>query len=235
MATANHIPIPYLHECLDYDEATGVLTWRRRPSEHFVDERIWKTWNTRFAGKAAATDNGNGYLGLHVTYAGVQYKLFVHCVAFALAQDRWPEHEIDHDKGATTDNRLTELREATRCENAQNTRRHSDNTSGVPGVSWDKERGKWAASLMAERRYYHLGRYPDLETAATAYREAKAVLHFQPTPRDYVPPPPPSIDWRKGARVEVRRLLSARQIALFPGRPSYVIRVAFVRTMGGAQ
>jgi len=34
----------YLREAFDYDPKTGVLTWRKRPREHFNTDRGWKIW-----------------------------------------------------------------------------------------------------------------------------------------------------------------------------------------------
>jgi hypothetical protein len=68
--------------------------------------------------------------------------------------------EIDH----TCHNRLCvkpdHLRVVTRKQNLENlTGWRSNNTSGIRGVSWDKSRNKWMASLKHNGQKMNLGRY----------------------------------------------------------------------------
>ena len=50
------------------------------------------------------------------------------------------------------------------------------NTSGVKGVSWDSQRQKWTAQIKFKGKKYYLGRYPKLEDATTARKEAEENL-----------------------------------------------------------
>lgn len=47
------------------------------------------------------------------------------------------------------------------------------NTSGHKGVSWDKERKKWAVQIGFKGKNYHLGRYSNLKDAVKARKEAE--------------------------------------------------------------
>lgn len=51
------------------------------------------------------------------------------------------------------------------------------NTSGVKGVSYDRNRNKWSAEIMFQRKRYRLGRYDTLEKAAKVRKEAEDQLH----------------------------------------------------------
>lgn len=51
-----------------------------------------------------------------------------------------------------------------------------NNTSGVRGVSWDKNRRKWAATIVFKGKTYHLGRYNNIEDAAAVRKEAENAL-----------------------------------------------------------
>lgn len=53
------------------------------------------------------------------------------------------------------------------------------NTSGCKGVSFDKSRGKWAASIMLKGKRYHLGRCNEKEQAIKIRKEAEQRL-FEP-------------------------------------------------------
>jgi hypothetical protein len=59
-------------------------------------------------------------------------------------------------------------------------------TSGYTGVTWFKQRRKWMAQIVVERRRYGLGYFPSAELAYQAYFTAKRALHsFQPIPREH--------------------------------------------------
>jgi hypothetical protein len=52
-----------VRELLDYSPETGALLWCERDRRWFGSDRIWKTWNARFAGQPAGTLSGDyGYL-----------------------------------------------------------------------------------------------------------------------------------------------------------------------------
>lgn len=52
----------------------------------------------------------------------------------------------------------------------------STNTSGVTGVTYDKARSKWMASIEFKRERYFLGRYIEKEDAIFARKEAEKYL-----------------------------------------------------------
>lgn len=51
-----------------------------------------------------------------------------------------------------------------------------NNTSGVKGVYWDREREKWVAQIEFQGKNYRLGRFNDIEDAAAARKEAEKAL-----------------------------------------------------------
>lgn len=54
------------------------------------------------------------------------------------------------------------------------TNRQSNNTSGQVGVSWHKSTNKWRATISRNGKRKHLGHFDDIETAAKAYKKARA-------------------------------------------------------------
>lgn len=46
------------------------------------------------------------------------------------------------------------------------------NKSGVRGVSWDRKRRKWYASIRVSNKTKALGRYDDIDEASAAYQAA---------------------------------------------------------------
>jgi hypothetical protein len=84
---------------------------------------------------------------------------------------------IDHVSGDGLDCRRSNMRIATAGQNMKNQRAHRDNSSGVKGVSWDKARQKWRASITTDRKTLFLGRYDDMGAAYQAYRCACKKMH----------------------------------------------------------
>lgn len=144
-----------LRSLLSYDPQTGVFT-RLRGVRGFA------------AGTEAGTFHKNsGYV--HLTVDGKKYR--AHRLAWFYVHGEWPE-EIDHANGVRSDNRLTNLREATRSQNNANMAPRIDNASGSKGVSWDGRTKSWRSYITQDGRQKHLGRFGDKGAAIAAYRKA---------------------------------------------------------------
>ena len=89
----------------------------------------------------------------------------------------WPKDQIDHINGIRTDNRFTNLREATTAENTRNGLISKNNTSGFKGVCFHKDTGRWQAKIFINGKGRHLGLFDTAEAAANAYDAAAAKLH----------------------------------------------------------
>ncbi len=144
-----------------YDRETGIFTWRC--SSGYGACAV-------IAGTPAGTLNPNGYI--QIGFGGRMYK--AHRLAFMCEMGTWPEGEVDHADGDKSNNRWSNLRQATRGQNMRNTGLRSNNTSGFKGVSRHKRSGKWAARLRLPNggKYIHLGLFEDKVDAAIAYKNA---------------------------------------------------------------
>lgn len=85
--------------------------------------------------------------------------------------------DVDHINCDGLDNRRINLRLATRSQNQRNQRLHKDNASGIKGVSFDENIGKWRARIKLYGKEYRLGAYLTKEDAAFARQAASAELH----------------------------------------------------------
>lgn len=143
-------------ELLDYDPESGVLRRRCGPS----------------AGAIVRTRHCRGYLQV-----SLDNKLYLaHRVAWLITHGRWPSGEIDHRDGVRTNNRLANLRDCTRAENAQNERGpRSNNNSGPLGTT--RDRGQWKAQIKLHGKSHFLGRFSTPEEASAAYSRAKTRMH----------------------------------------------------------
>lgn len=169
----NQLPLDTLNRCLAYDPATGLLSWRERPASDFKTKRACSIWNVRFAGTVAGSKIGNGYLQVRI--GGRSY--YAHRLAWAISTGAWPDDDIDHINGVPDDNRLDNLRAATRSQNLWNRSVSPKNKSGLKGVSLHKPSGLWIAQIKANRVARHLGYFRTPEEAHKAYGVASAMLH----------------------------------------------------------
>jgi len=80
---------------------------------------------------------------------------------------------VDHINHNGLDNRKSNLRTATRWQNAQNRRKTNKKTaSRYKGVSWNKRDRRWVAEIRANDKCRDLGYFRDETEAAKAYDEA---------------------------------------------------------------
>jgi hypothetical protein len=174
-------PIEVLRQLFDYDPLTGVLTWRVRSSEQFSHVRHHRMRARRYEGKPAGSLRPDGYVIVNPVIDGVTHRILAHRLIWALCHDRWPAAELDHVDGDCANNRLANLREASRSEQMQN-------------MVWRVGRGVYAdprvggppfyARITVRRKVIRLGSFPTQAAAQAAYLKAKAELHsFQPAPR----------------------------------------------------
>ena len=145
---------------LSYDESTGVFRW-------LVNRKKAKV------GNIAGSKCTNGYLKF--TINGKCY--LAHRVAWFYVKGKWPDDEIDHINCIKTDNRICNLREASRNENSWNKKIQQNNASGVKGVYWCKEVGKWRAMCRVNGTKYSIGFFSDINDAAIALRNYRNKNH----------------------------------------------------------
>lgn len=80
---------------------------------------------------------------------------------------------VDHINQNKLDNRLSNLRIANKSINAFNSKIRTDNTTGIRGVSFNKEKRKYEAYITKNGVSKKLGYYKTLEMAKTARLEAE--------------------------------------------------------------
>ena len=176
MASVHHITPTELQELLDYDPETGVITWKWRARGWFCSLRAQAVWNAKWAGREAGCVSAWGYRV--VKLSGKAKK--AHCVIWAVVHGEWmpPGHFVDHINGDRADNRLANLRKATRAENGYNRAKGSNNTSGFKGVSFYAPYQMWCARIgHGGGKRQHLGYFLTAAEAATAYEQAARELH----------------------------------------------------------
>lgn len=175
MSALARLSADVVRELLDYDAATGQFTFRRRGLHWFKSQRACNAWNARFEGRPTGTDNGAGYTSLRLL--GMSYK--AHRVAWMWVFGKQPDGEIDHVNQDPSDNRIENLRVASRAANQQNQRRaqRSNRSTGLLGAYRDKATGRFRAAIRHNGKSLYLGQFDTAPEAHAAYVEAKRKLH----------------------------------------------------------
>ena len=154
----------YLRSILSYDPETGIFT------------RKVSTSTSVKVGDVAGSPDGHGYLQIRVQSRPHK----AHRLAWLYVYGEWPKDQLDHINRIRTDNRISNLREVTNKQNLQNAGKRSNNTSGHPGVCWNKQNSKWRAQIMHNYKHTHLGYFSTLEEAISA-RKAAEKLYWADT------------------------------------------------------
>ena len=84
---------------------------------------------------------------------------------------------VDHIDGNKTNNRIENLRAATKEENCHNQKIRSTNKSGCKGVKWVKFYKKWQVEIGKNYKQLRFGMYEDLELASLVAVEATELIH----------------------------------------------------------
>ena len=158
----NDLSAAYVRSILRYDARTGRIYWRRNGGRART-------------GKRAGTVSGRGYR--YVQIDGIKYA--EHRIIWLIVKGRWPSKHLDHIDTDSINNKFGNLRQAGGTQNQANTRRRSDNLSGIKGVYWNPSRHKWQVQIQVGRRKRFLGRFAKHEKkkAAAAYlRAARAAF-----------------------------------------------------------
>jgi hypothetical protein len=151
------LTIEQLRAALDYDPDTGIFTWCYRPD-------CPVQWNGKWAGKQAGSPSG-GFITIRVS----RKHYHAHRLAWAFAYGEWPTGYVDHANGDWRDNRISNLRIASKSQNAANSGVFAHNTSGLKGASWSKRYGKWVAQITYRGSNRFIGHFRTAEEAHAAY------------------------------------------------------------------
>ncbi len=142
----------------------------------YSDGDLW--WKSSGSGRSickplGCVDVTTGYARAMVL--GKRY--YLHRLVWAHQTGAWPSGEIDHIDGNKTNNKICNLREASRCENMRNIPISTSNKSGFKGVSWDKGKCRWVAQISIDGKGKRLGRFKTAVEAHKAYVVAAEKYH----------------------------------------------------------
>ena len=153
------------NDVVKYEDCWGIVLRDRnykKVGEAVIDAADYDLvkkykWNLDSSGYARTVIN---------TSCGKKSKRMHHCILPNTSG-------IDHKNRNRLDNRKINLRECTYAQNVMNKSLHVNNTSGVPGVSWNKKSKKWLAQIGKDQKWVTLGYYENLDAAKEARKQAE--------------------------------------------------------------
>jgi len=146
-----------------FEYKDGMLYWKTR-GNGFAPFKIGsKVGSVCERGYARTKINGKGYL--------------VHRLIYLMHNGFIPEF-IDHIDGNKNNNKIENLRPATRAENYWNVpARKTNNLSKIKNVHWNKSSEKWAVVIKRNKKTHYCGLFKDLELAELVAIEARNHYH----------------------------------------------------------
>ena len=155
------LPINMLRQVFVYDGDTGLVYWKIPRKNGVVA-----------GGIAGSVDSSSGYARL--CFRRKAYK--THRIAWALAYGEWPVMDIDHINGNRADNRLKNLRVASRTENIRSMKKRKNSACMLKGATPYKNRNdKFVAQIRIDGRQRKLGVFTSQQSAHDAYCAAAVV------------------------------------------------------------
>src|SRR6266700_6084068 len=139
-----------LKEIVHYDLDTGIFTWLKPECSHCKPGDICGWW-----------DDSKEYWMIEIR--GIRFP--AHKLAWFYVHGEWKR--VDHKDRTRGNNRITNLRPATKSQNAANQGVRISNMLGIKGV---QQRGsKYRAYITHDYHTYHLGSWDSTEEAQAAY------------------------------------------------------------------
>jgi hypothetical protein len=138
----------HLHFLLDYDPNTGLFRWKN-PASNRV--RIGSVCNCY---------DKYGYVVIRVV--GKLFK--AHQLAWLYIHGKFAP-ELDHINQIRDDNRIANLRKASRSMQMHNAGMLRNNTSGAKGVSYHAASKKWHARIWIAGKCHSIGYFSTVEEA----------------------------------------------------------------------
>jgi len=144
-----------LIELVLYDPIEGRFVWRFSIKGHVKQGQLAGSWDT----------HGYWVIGLD----GQNY--LAHRLAWLWVYGRWPTGELDHINSRRDDNRINNLRQATRSQQRHNAPINKNTKNGFKGVTMLPS-GHWMAQIQRNKQQHYLGTFATAKEAHEAYCKA---------------------------------------------------------------
>lgn len=153
-------------EQISLEEVKRLVTYNPETGEFW---RLVKTSNNAIMDRPMGSLDAYGYL---IAQINSIKNIKLHRLVWFYMTGEWPKEEIDHKNRIKTDNRLENLRLASRSQNEGNTKKAENQTSRFKGVSFAKREQRWYARLHTTEKVLSLGYFNSERDAGIVYNEA---------------------------------------------------------------
>jgi len=158
----------YIHELMEYDEYTGIATWKKNRGGNRSGERV-----------GSLDDAGYRVVTIDEVKHKFSHLVWLYCYGW-MPNPNSDRPVIDHENKPSDDDRLSNLRLATRSENNYNrgktTRHKHPELQDYKGVR-ETPTGRFKAEIRYNKIYKHLGVYDTPKEAHEAYKRAAEKYH----------------------------------------------------------
>lgn len=148
-----------LKKVFNYNKKTGDFTRK-------------KEWCGKKIGSKAGCKSCYGYLTVNIN----KKRYSLHRLAWLYVYGYFPENNLDHIDRNPSNNKIDNLREASKSCNIRNTGNWKNNKSGVKGVTWEGRR--WRSGISSYGKYIALGRYKSFDDAVCARLAGEQALNW---------------------------------------------------------
>ena len=166
-----------LRQILSYDPQSGELTWKARSQSDFDSYKAFAVWTAKYKGKPALkAKTKSGHLRGQIDGHGC----LAHRAIWALVYGAWPPAHmcVDHADMNPSNNKIENLRLATKRQNGCNRQPKRGAKSKYLGVTRRCDDKAWQASISVKGKTISLGKaFQREEAAALAYDAAARRYH----------------------------------------------------------
>lgn len=146
-----------LHNRLNYNTRTGLITWKKDHGKKMKKGSI--VGYTRKDGYVYVYVDGTAYMA---------HRLIMVMTGSSITE----KDQVDHINKKRNDNRLSNLRLVDQETNQKNRKVATNNKSGTTGV-YPLPNGKWAAQIKTKKITRNLGAFSKLQDAIKARKKAE--------------------------------------------------------------
>jgi hypothetical protein len=153
---------------IDPEAVRSEFTYIPETGDLVRDVSIWnskKGIKGAKPGQARIHYSGTGKAYLRLGFAAKH--IYAHRIIWVWMTGEQPQ-TIDHIDGNGLNNKWDNLRSVTQAENVRNARKHTSTKSGMTGVTFRKESGRWRVRIGINNKVSTVGTFKNLDEAIQA-------------------------------------------------------------------
>ena len=140
----------------------------------YEDDKMYRKFKTKWSCCSDVKPNNKGYIPIGIN----KKRYLLHRIIYKYFNEDFDitdtsyNNFIDHIDIDPTNNKIENLRLATRSQNNRNQKKIENCSSKYKGVCWHKYHKKWCASIHINNKLKHLGYFDNEEDGYECYKKA---------------------------------------------------------------